>query len=326
MKIRLAASVAIATTASVLVTLPANASGSGVVPVGSTITSTAWERGGLDEFKYDGIIESVTYNVLPDGGFEEYVYRVYDGTTSVDVQSTDGYEGLTEAEQNQWYIDAGYAPYDFTWIAFSCLGPYDVDSTDVLPSEEITLTEMHYVSADVRYPENDRLYFDDYVYDFQPSLIDGSIFGVDGFVSSHMSVTGYPSYIPGPDGGPMGDMAFSASYPEFACAGENELVGFRILNSSDISDPATERDLDITETFHVDVFGDPRELESDGVFIGVTGTRPDIDYNASLWGMTQVSGDLADTGTDASGIAMLGGGLAIVGALAAAARVARRRD
>lgn len=325
MEIRLVASIAIATTASVLVTLPATASGPGVVPVGSTITATAWERGGLDEFKYDNTIDSVTYNILPDGGFEEYVYRVYDGTTSVDVQSTEGYDGLTEAEQNQWYIDAGYAPYDFTWLAFACLGAYDQDATDILPSEEITLTEMHYVAADVRYPANDRLYFDDYVYDFQPSLIDGSIFGVDEFVSSHMSVTGYPSYVPGPDGGPMGDMAFSASYPEFACAGENQLVGFRILNSSDISDPATERDLDITETFHVDAFGDPRELESDGVFIGVTGVRPDIDYNASLWGMTQVSGDLANTGTDASGIAMLGGGLAIGGVLAAAARVSRRR-
>jgi hypothetical protein len=331
MRIRLAASVAIATTASVLVTLPATASSSGVVLVGSTVTATAWERGGLDNFKYDlpidpGDPSSPVLEVIPESGFEEYVYRVYDGSTSVDVQSTEGYEGLTEAEQNQWYVDAGYAPYDFTWLAFACLGAYDQDATDILPSEEITLTEMHYVAADVRYPTNDRLYSDDYLGDFQPSLNDGSVFGVDEFVSSHMSVTGYPGVYVWPDGvQAMGDMAFSASYPEFACAGESELVGFRILNSSDISDPATERDLEITETLHVDVFGEPRELESDGAFIGVTGGIISIEYNAALWGMTQVGGDLANTGTDATGIAMLGGGFAIVGALAAAARVSRRR-
>ena len=327
MKNRLAVLTAIAATASVLITTPANASGSGLVPVGSTITATAWERGGLDEFNYGGISVWGSFTVLPDGGFEEYVYRVFNGSTSVDTQDTAGYEGLTEAEQDQWYIDAGYAPYDFTWIAFACLTEDGVSSPATIVSDDISLTEMHYVAADVRYPTNNRLYYDDYVFDFQLSLIDGSVFGVDEFEPSHMSLTGYPSYVSTVFGDePTGNMAFSASYPEFACGGgDGEVIGFRILNSADITDPATERDLAITETLHVDVLGEPRELEADGIFIGVTGSVDPFDYNAALWGMTQVSGDLADTGTDATGIALLGGGLAVVGALTAAVRVSRRR-
>ena len=325
MKTRAIVAVAIASTAALAVAPSASASSTGTTPVGSTITATAWERGGLDEFKYDNIIDSITYSVLPDGGFEEYVYRVFRGSTTVDVQDTVGYESLTEAEQDQWYVDAGYVPYDFTWIAFACLTESDVSTPGVIVSDEISLTEMHYVAADVLYPSNTRDYFADYIFDFQPSLIDGSVFGVAEFVPSHMSVAGYPSYVPGPGGGPLGDMAFSASYPEFACGGDGEVVGFRIFNSADLTDPATERDLAITETLHVDVFGEARELKADGVFIGVTGAVVRIEYNAALWGMTQVSGDLADTGTDATGIALLGGGLAVVGALTAAVRVSRRR-
>jgi hypothetical protein len=47
-------------------------------------------------------------------GFEEYVYRIHDGADSVDVHSAAGYESLTGEEQYDWYVDAGYAPYDFT--------------------------------------------------------------------------------------------------------------------------------------------------------------------------------------------------------------------
>ncbi len=83
--------------------------------MGSTITATAWERGELDDFSYAYAGD----NLVPLDGFEEYVYRLHSSGASVDVQGTTGYVGLTEAEQSQWYVDAGYAPYEFTWMAFA---------------------------------------------------------------------------------------------------------------------------------------------------------------------------------------------------------------
>lgn len=53
----------------------------GTVPVGSTISATAWERE-IDGFDYeDGYIVA-----SPDGIIDEYVYRLFDGDSSVDVQ------------------------------------------------------------------------------------------------------------------------------------------------------------------------------------------------------------------------------------------------
>jgi hypothetical protein len=319
----------------ILLTPVSSASAAGMAPVGSTLTATAWERGGLDDFTYDYVADGVaTSPVLPDGGFEEYVYRIYDGSTRADVQSTTGYESLTEAEQYEWYVDAGYAPYDFTWTAFACLAASDVASTDVLITDDITLTEMHYVAADSLFPTDGREYFDDYLYSFHPSLIDGSAFGVDDFVQGHMSATGYTGILElvGEPSVGVPDMAFSASYPEFECAGESQLYGFTILNSANTIDRATERDLEVSDTLHIDDFGVARELEADGVFIGVTGSGPaPFDYNAALWGMTQIGAEqidsepLANTGIDNPAIAALAGVFAVAIGLAIAVRVSRRR-
>jgi hypothetical protein len=325
----------IAATTSVLLAPLSSASAAGVASVGSTLTATAWERGGLDGFAYDYVAEGLpTSPVLPDGGFEEYVYRIYDGSTRADLQSTAGYDSLSESEQYEWYVDAGYAPYEFTWIAFTCLGVFDVPSSEMLVPQEITLTEMHYVSADSLFPTAGREYFDDYLYSFRPSLIDGTAFGVDDFVQGHMSATGYTGILD-IDGEPtvaVPDMAFSASYPEFECGVDGQLYGFRILDSADTADQATERDLEVADILHVDVFGDARELEADGVFIGVTGGGPTpFEYNAALWGMTKIDAEqggsepLANTGADVPSITLLSGVFAVLVALAVAMRISRRR-
>jgi len=144
--------VAAAVTAALAIAPTASAASIGTTPVGSTITATAWERGGLDDFTY----AYAGGELQPLDGFEEYVYRLHSNGTNVDVQETTGYVGLTEAEQNQWYVDAGYAPYDFTWMAFVCLGDNDINSDAPLVDRGISLTEMHYASADVMFPSADR--------------------------------------------------------------------------------------------------------------------------------------------------------------------------
>jgi LPXTG-motif cell wall-anchored protein len=318
----------LAATTSILLAPVSSASAAGTASVGSTLTATAWERGGLDNFSYVYVADGVpTTTVTPADGFEEYVYRVHVGSASVDVQGTGGYDSLTEAEQYQWYYDAGYAPYEFTWVAYTCLAAADLESTETLITEEITLKEMHYVAADSVLPTDGRLYFDDYLNSFRTSLIDGTAFVDDGFIFGNSTRTGYVGLIDAV-GGPstVGEMAFSASYPEFECAGDSELSGFRILDSADTLDTATERDLEISDTLHIDVFGDAREVDADGVFIGVTGGGYSLSYNAALWGMTQIGDEpLANTGADNSAIATLAGVFAVVVGLALATRVSRRR-
>jgi LPXTG-motif cell wall-anchored protein len=335
MRIRPFILASLAATTSVLLAPFSSASAVGNASVGSTLTATAWERGGLDDFSYDYVADGLpTYPVVPDGGFEEYVYRIYDGSASVDVQNNSGYDGLTEAEQYEWYEDAGYAPYEFRWTAFTCLGVFDVGSSEILIPDEITLSNMHYVAADSLFPTAGREYFDDYLYSFRPSLEDGSVFRVDDFIQDHLSSTGYTAVmdITGEPSVAVPDMAFSASYPEFDCGVDAQLYGFTILDSASTTDRATERDLDIDEILHVDAFGDARELEADGVFIGVTGGGPTpFEHNAALWGMTEIDGErgnsepLANTGGQHSSIAALAGVSALIASLAIATRVARRR-
>jgi hypothetical protein len=313
--------VAIASTVALAIAPSASASSPGTTPVGSTITATAWERGGLDDFSYAYAGD----DLVPLDGFEEYVYRLYSGDTSVDVQATDGYESLTEAEQNQWYVDAGYAPYDFTWMAFTCLGDFDINSDEILVDAGIQLTEMHYAAADVMFPSDSRDFWDDYVPHLSNPLLNETFLGLDDFDVTKASVTGYMSTVASSGGSPFDSVVFSVSYPEFECPDGTDLGMYPIVDSANPNNYATNRDLTISENLVIDVNDNNHEIAADGVFIGVTGSPLFRDYNAALWGMTQVGGDLADTGTDAAGVAMLGGGLAIVGALAAAARVSRRR-
>jgi LPXTG-motif cell wall-anchored protein len=320
MKTRAIFAVAVALTASLAIAPVASAASAGTTPVGSTITAKAWERGGLDDFSYGGL----SGDIRPAGGFEEYVYRIHNGGASVDVQGTSGYEGLTDAEQTQWYVDAGYAPYDFTWMAFMCLRDFDVDSDAPLVDEGINLTEMLYTAADVMFPSADRDFWSDYVPNLSNPLRGGTLFGLDDFDLTKASVTGYTSTVAGQGGFVFDELAFSVSYPEFACPAGSDLEMFPIVDSANPNDYATDRALTITNTLVVDAYSNNREIASDGVFIGVTGVPLFRDFNAALWGMTQVDGKLATTGAEANGLGLLGVGLAAVGVAALVLRRARQ--
>jgi LPXTG-motif cell wall-anchored protein len=101
---------------------------------------------------------------------------------------------------------------------------------------------------------------------------------------------------------------------------------FRIMDSADPDNYATSRELTIPETLVVDAYDNNREIPSDGVFIGVTGFPVFSEFNAALWGMTQVDGKLAATGAEVDGLGMLGVGLAVVGLAAFVLRRARQRS
>jgi LPXTG-motif cell wall-anchored protein len=321
MKTRAIFAVAVALTASLAIAPSASAASTGTTPVGSTITATAWERGGLDDFSYIGYMAE---QVRPIGGFEEYVYRIHSSGGSVDVQTASGYDSLTEAEQAEWYVDAGYAPYDFTWIAFTCLAPFDAKSDEVLVDEGISLTEMHYAAADELYPSTGRN-MTDYSMGLEYDYNNGSLFDVDNFSRNLLSTTGYVSeWVSNGSSSLSTEMLFSVSYPEFACPEESDLEAFRIRDSSNPSSFATARDLVISDQFVVDAYGTNRTLAAEGVFVGVSGFIVNYEFNAALWGMTKVDGKLAATGTDASGLGLLGAGLAAVGIATLVLRRARQ--
>lgn len=320
MNTRVVFSAAIAAAISLSIVPSAIATSVGTAPVGSTITATAWERGGLDNFNY-ALNDD---DLQPLGGFEEYVYRLHSNGTNVDVQETTGYEGLTEAEQNQWYEDAGYAPYDFTWMAFMCLEDLDIVSDAPLVDAGISLTEMHYAAADILFPSADRDFWADYVPGLSTPLLDETFFGLDDFDITKASVTGYTATFVGV-GEAFDDMVFSVSFPEFACPDGSSLEMFPIMDPANPDNYAIDRDLTVPETLTIDVYDNNREIASDGVYIGVTGIPVFSNFNAALWGMTQVDGKLAATGTDAVGLGLFGAGLAAVGVSAVVVRRVRQR-
>lgn len=307
--------IVIATAIATAALLPASTGAiatTGTAQVGSTISATAWERA-VDGFAYnDGY-----YAPLPDGDFDEYVYRLFAGDTNVDVQSTDRYDGLTEAQQNQWYEDAGLAPYEFSWHGFFCLSDTVTDGTIGVQSDAgIELADMIYIAADEQFPNLNREYYEDYVVQMYNFWSDGSIFDVTDYNSDFRSTVGY-------DVRDWGTTVFSSSYADFSCPTGSTIVYGTVMDPNDSANPAIDRELTIPEVLTLELGnGDIVRVNSQGVFLGVTGITYYDEFNAALWGMTQVDGELAATGVGVN----VGAIVAVAtGAIAAGIGVLRRR-
>jgi hypothetical protein len=288
------------------------ASTSTVAP-GTTLTATAWEAA-HDGFGYDSgaVIPS------PDGDYDEYVYRLFDGATLVDVQSTAGYDGLTDAEQTQWYIYAGLAPYEFSWHAFFCLANSVTDPADGVQSDAgVTLAEVQYISAEVLFPDASRSMVTDYQPDLYGPWNGGTLFDVDNYSVEQRSTVGYYSTFA------WGDTVFATSYVDATCPINSTLVVAEI-HEPGTNSLAVDRQLTVPQTLTVEdaVLGE-FEIDSSGVIIGVTGSIPDLDFNAALWGVTQVDeSELSGTGLDLN----LGALVAVAaGAVIAGVGILRRR-
>jgi hypothetical protein len=291
----------------------ATASTTTVTP-GTTLSATAWETD-HDGFSYDSgtVIPS-----SPGGAYDEYVYRLFDGETLVDVQSTAGYDGLTEAEQTQWYIDAGFAPYEFSWHAFFCLADSVTDpSVGVQSDAGVTLNEVTYFSAEQLFPTASREMAADYQPDLYGPWNTGTLFEVDGYSEEQRSTVGYYATFS------WGDLVFATSYVDATCPSSSSLVVAEI-HEPGTNSLAVDRELTVPQTLTVEdsVLGE-FELDSSGVVIGVTGAAYDLDFNAALWGVTQVDeSELSSTGLDVN----LGALVAVAaGAVIAGTGILRRR-
>lgn len=267
--------------------------------IGSTISANAWERE-LDDFRY--VLNDT--EVFPEDGVHEYVYRIHEGDTLVDVQSTEGYFGLTAAEQSQWYEDAGLAPYEFNWVAFFCQADNDTSAT--LTDAGISLNEMVYVAADDLFPDAGRSFFDDYMAELLTPWQDMSIYGVEDPRTDLSTTVGYSV-------ADWNDIVFSTSYADFSCPDGSTLVTGAIQDPANPDTDAVTKALTIPEVLTIEADSGDLRVNADGVFIGVTGQQYNLDFNAALWGMTQVDGELADTGVDSTaGVLALAGLTAVV--------------
>jgi LPXTG-motif cell wall-anchored protein len=274
---------------------------------GDTIVATAWEN-------VAGDFSVELPPMLHPEDLDVYHYRVgVEGGAIIDFQPTEGLDSLTEAEQSQWYVDAGLAPYEFEWLVFYCpeIAPGSAEEpTAVLSDPSITLDEIvsRSVGDATGFPTFDVNTF----FTWHEGFNDGSAFepeiGQKDFLAEFSS--NVQTELLNEDDLPYGQYAVLAgTYLDFSCptSGNQPMVG-RILNSSQPDDFAVNRSLTIGDTIFFQGTLAPLSIPtvytipSAGSYIGVTG-RVQFDSNAALWGVTHVNDGvraLPDTGIDES--------------------------
>lgn len=273
---------------------------------GETLHATAWET------EFPGLTVT-SGQVIHTDETDVYSYRIgVSDDAIVDFQATTGLEELTPAEQEQWYVDAGFAPYEFDWYVFYCA---EVTVGTALPSvmngdTGANVADVVYrdVSSEPTFPT---MQWNEYTA-WLDSLSTGTAF------EPEIDATG-GNYYPwlrtvvgteflAPDDSPTLTPAnLAASYIDLQCPSGLPPVRGRILNSNVSDDYAVGRTLNLGSTIYFQDMDlaplsipDVYEVSSPGVYIGVTGTG--FQNNAAMWGLTYVNAGaraLPDTGVDA---------------------------
>ncbi len=287
---------------------------------GDTLVATAWETS-VDPFtEDDGVLRHAEDTDL-------YNYRIgLEGGQIIDFQPTDGFEGLTAAEQDQWYVDAGLAPYEFDWFAFYCpaarLGSLEPTAKDSDAGINLVSVPYHTVAEQIGYPAFTGSEFNDWY----NSVVFGWTFAADitsTFDSDFLAST-VTEMLDSSNIGNGINAVLATSYLNFTCPdGYAPLMG-RVLNSSASGDYAVDRSLVLGSSMFVEpvnLLNSPVpivEVSSAGTYIAVTG-QASVNANASLWGVSYVNDGtraLPNTGRDSSSFwAMTAGAatLALVG-------------
>ena len=273
---------------------------------GETLHATAWEIA----------FPATTLTATPELHTNEtdiYSYRVGISDESiVDYQATTGLEELTAAEQEQWYVDAGLAPYEFDWYVFYCA---EVTIGSALPSvmngdtgANVSQVVYRNASSVDSFPTMTEGVWSAWV----NTLSNGTAFEpeIDATGGDYLywlrTVVG--TQFLGADEQPAGPPAnLAASYIDLQCPAGVPPVRGRILNSNTLDDFAVGRTLNLGSTIHfqdIDLaplaIPDVYEVSTPGVYVGVTGSA--FQNNAALWGLTYVNSGvraLPDTGVDA---------------------------
>ena len=293
--------------------------------VGETLHATAWETA----------FPATTVTATPELHTNEtdiYSYRVgISDDTIVDYQATSGLEELTAAEQEQWYVDAGLAPYEFDWYAFYCAEAIPGSAVPSVLNGDSGANVSQFVYRDASSVDSFPTVTEGTWNAWVNNLSNGSAFEpeIDATGGNYLSWlrTVVGTQFLGADEQPAGPPAnLAASYIDLECPTGLPPVRGRILNSSTYDDYAVGRtltlgstvfiqDLDLSPLSIPDVF----EVSAPGIYVGVTGSA--FQNNAALWGLTYVNAGaraLPNTGVDAGSVwawASGAGALALAGML-----------
>ena len=238
--------------------------------VGSTLWASAYERY-LDT--------SVLVDGLETSRVDEYVYRITteenvdsDSETSVDLQSLDGYDFLTQGDQDQWYLDTYGLNYRFDWAVFACVGTSedDVVAATNLRTEYASLENM--VTA---------------------SVVDDELNADFRQLSEYWSASSEPARtVVGLSNSSniVGEWTRGAPLASLKVVGDCESgYNFDTLPVLENGSLAFEKSLELTESLSVEGRDTRAEVTLDpvGLTIGVTGGGP--SYSQALWGLTTIS-------------------------------------
>jgi outer membrane protein OmpA-like peptidoglycan-associated protein len=226
---------------------------------------------------------------------EEYVYRITKqpnvSATSVDHQPYDAYESLTEAEQRQWYEDAGLGGdnYQFSWNAFMCVSYPD----NAIAVTKPTGLKYSYTSREDGILSDGSLNAS-YNFMFKDAAIDwinaayGSWQTTRSAVGTKHNNDPYTQAFLGDSDGVWYSFVWGFVDVSASCGAGQTLEALQIV--VDQNTPITTKNFEIPETLNLSHVGNVASgVPSAGITIGVTGGGGAPEYNAALWGLTTIA-------------------------------------
>jgi hypothetical protein len=275
--------------------------------VGDTLYASAFERELSRSLYLDDLDANDQYNFRSakdvDDHYiypaEEYVYRITTlpnaPTSSVDRQSTVGYESLNATEQEDWYTEMGFdysTSYEFSWRAFMCV--FDSDgSVNPIPPTNFTLS---YASREDGLTGDDENATSFMFRDTSADLLLNRSPSTRTVVGMGYYVTGGSGLVSGPDAYINNAHSLGILQVNSSCGVGKSLQALRIVDS-DTNLRVDTKEFVIKDKLRLEL--QPGEyfdvVDPVGVTIGVTGAAS-ITFNAALWGLTTIASATAPTG------------------------------
>jgi hypothetical protein len=275
---------------------PLAAISNGGPKVGDTVYASAFERVlprtlfRSDDMNANWKSDSTTY---PNP--EEYVYRITkvenSPASSVDHQSQTGYESLTSAEQDQWYVDSGFDinnPYRFKWFAFMCVAPTGGSYILTEPSELKTsyASRQDGILLNGTLDPAHNLMFKDAAEVWMNNVSQGQT--LRSVVGSKVNDGPYTDAFLGDQELPWRTIVYGILDVSASCGAGQTLQALPIVDSNNSA--ITSKSFEITEQLKLEVSGDYFLINTVGASLGVTGaSAPPPGFNAALWGLTTVA-------------------------------------
>jgi outer membrane protein OmpA-like peptidoglycan-associated protein len=233
---------------------------------------------------------------------EEYVYRITKQpnvpATSVDHQSSVGYDSLSGGSQDAWYEEIGFTeadPYQFTWKAFMCVPQSGSELTKPTGISLSYASREDGLLSDGSINGAHNLMFKQAATDWHQNLNLGqTLRSAVGFLPPDFMDTYTRSFLGDLDPA-WHSLIWGILDLIASCDPGKELQALTITDP--IGSPITTKSFDIPAQLNlqydenIDVPNDERNflVSSAGVTIGVTGRAPRRDFNAALWGLTTIA-------------------------------------